>query len=325
MRAARRARLHSLLRQQPAASLRNGKRMPSDYQHVRRALGYIAATPTPTSEELRRFYEATYYLSDNAAAEYQADYSKAEIDHKKLLTQLMFHAVEQARPEFSRGTITMIEFGCGEGFTLAAARERGWHTTGVDFTSTGAAAFNPAVVPAILIGDMYDSLEQLLSSGRQFDLCVLQHVLEHVRNSEELVDKIKNLVTPRGVLAITVPNDFSQLQQRALELGHIDREFWFVPPEHLNYFGLSSLTDFLAAHGFRTLQCYGSFPIDFFLFHPGCNYVMDSKLGKLAHQARVQIDLLLAQSGLDRLLHYYEATAAVGLGRTVTIIAGLEG
>jgi len=68
------------------------------------------------------------------------------------------------------------------------------------------------------------------------------------------------------------------------------------------------------------VDMYSDFPIDLFLFHPGSNYIADPKNGPAAHRARVEADLMLAESGEAPYLNLCRAMARCGLGRDITVI-----
>jgi hypothetical protein len=57
-----------------------------------------------------------------------------------------------------------------------------------------------------------------------------------------------------------------------------------------------------------------------FLFHPGSNYVLRREQGKAAHQARLTLDLLLAERGLGPYHRFCQAMSGCGIGRNVTVI-----
>ena len=115
-----------------------------------------------------------------------------------------------------------------------------------------------------------------------------------------------------------MPNDFSALQLAAREAGLIDRDFWVAPPQHLNYFNAASLPHLLERMGFEVRLAFASFPIDWFLMHPGSNYVADPAQGKPAHRARMALDLMMAARGLDPALGLAKALYACGMGRSLS-------
>jgi 2-polyprenyl-3-methyl-5-hydroxy-6-metoxy-1,4-benzoquinol methylase len=58
-------------------------------------------------------------------------------------------------------------------------------------------------------------------------VCTSTNVLEHVLDPNLFLQSIRNVVEPNGLVAITVPNDYSDIQQLALSEGMIESEFWF--------------------------------------------------------------------------------------------------
>ncbi len=213
---------------------------------------------------------------------------------------------------------TFLDVGCGEGWALDYFQRQGWDVLGLDFSSFSLEQFHPGLRGRLRAGDLYDGLQTLIAEGRQFDVLWLDNVLEHVLDPAELLRRCRALTRPGGVLLVDVPNDFSPLQQHLLAAGHIDRPFWVALPDHLSYFGAEGLRNLAAATGWRTARLLGDQPIDLNLFNPATNYVLDKSAGKGAHQARLEQDnFLLRTAPLPAVAAYYEAMAAVGLGRSV--------
>jgi len=125
-------------------------------------------------------------------------------------------------------------------------------------------------------------------------------------------------VADNGVAVITVPNDFSAIQKEALRVGHIDREFWVVSPDHISYFDHLSLVKICEAIGWQCLEMFGDFPIDWFLFRGGSNYIKDKSLGKSAHMPRLQLENLIHGMGVEDALVFWSAAGKVGIERDIT-------
>jgi len=274
----------------------------------------LADPPTPAA--LKAFYAQEYFQQGHGT--YAADYTEAERAHRTLTAQTLLHAVQKVRAVPGG---RLLEVGCGEGWLLAAAEAAGYDVRGLDFSDHGLRAFHPRLLPRVSFGDAFENLQRLIDDGASFDVVALEHVLEHVLDPEALLGGLQRLIAPGGVAVITVPNDFSPLQQLARRTGAIDRDFWVAPPQHLNYFDCASLRRFLGRLGFELRLGYASFPIDWFLLHPGSNYVANPAAGKDAHRARMAIDLLLAEQGMDCCLALGEALFGCGAGRSLTVIA----
>lgn len=284
--------------------------------------GWRRVEPSPSPEALRDFYAAQYF--QNSHGTYAQAYTDQELEHRRLLAALLVEAIARGRGAKAGPGDALIEVGCGEGWFLAAAHEAGFAVRGLDFSADGLARFNPRFLDHALIGDAFEHLDGLIAAGAAADAVVMEHVLEHVIDPEALLARLPRLLKPHGVVAITVPNDFSPLQLQAKASGAIDRDFWVAPPQHLNYFNAENLPRFLERMGFVVKLAYASFPIDWFLLHPGSNYVADSAAGKPAHRARMAIDLLLAGQGIGKWLELSKALFACGAGRSLTVVAGVR-
>jgi len=279
--------------------------------------GWRRVTPSPSAEDLKAFYAGEYFQASHGT--YAQAYSETEIEHRGLLARLLLAAIAEGRGGEAGGGL--LEIGCGEGWLLSAADAAGYAVQGIDFSRDGLSRFHPQLLDRARFGDAFELLDGLIAAGERSDVCVMEHVLEHVVDPEGLLARLPRLLKPGGVLAITVPNDFSPLQLVARDQGVIDRDFWVSPPQHLNYFNAESLSALLARMGFAVKVGFASFPIDWFLMHPGSNYVADPAAGKAAHRARMAIDLVLAAQGMDAYLGLAKALFACGAGRSLTVIA----
>lgn len=284
--------------------------------------GWKTVDPKPTPEELQDFYAQKYFQEEHGP--YTAKPSADDLAHRDLQSRILLHAVEKARGAPAPGA-TLLDIGCGEGFLLKAASEAGYAVRGFDFSDYAINAFNPDFAKFVTFGDAFASLDAAIEAREQVDVCVMEHVMEHVADPEELMTRLPGVLKPGGVVAISVPNDFNPVQAKAMAKGHIDKEFWVVPPEHLSYFNSGNLRAFFERKGFEILGAYGDFPIDWYLFHPGSNYIADRSRGKAAHLARMQLSLTLAQNGLDAYYDLLKAFHGVGVGRSNTIIARHRG
>ena len=294
-----------------------------DYRKVSNPEGYVSASPLPEPDELAEFYRDLYYQVPQTAT-YQETYPPEELAQRKLRGALLMYALERARCQPAIGA-TFLEVGAGEGFVLKAAAEAGFDVEGLDFSDFGMKKFHPELLDKLDVGDAFRLLEKRLDDGRVADICVLQNVLEHVIDPKDLLQRIRAVLAADGVAAITVPNDYSRVQQRAIELGMVDSEYWFLPPQHLHYFNMNSLKALVEAQGFQVINAYGDFPIEMFLFHPGSNYARNPDVGREAHRARLALDLLLAENGLESYYDFCRAMAACGVGRNITVILGVGG
>lgn len=284
--------------------------------------GYISADPLPSEKELAEHYSSKYYDAPSTAT-YQLGYTDDELKQKKIRADLVIHAISQLYSNEVQGK-TLFEVGYGEGFILDAAAKAGMDIDGVDFTDAGVLRMNPHLRDKVEAKNAYEHLEDLIQHNKKYDICVIQNVLEHVIDPDRMLNLLKSILKPGGHLLVNVPNDYSGLQKLALEKEFIDRDFWFGPVEHLHYFNTENLPPYIASKGFIVKDMFGDFPIDIFLLNQHANYVADRSKGKAAHNARIMLDLLMADKGMEAYHRFCQAMSGVGIGRNICVIAQLK-
>lgn len=278
----------------------------------RHRLGFYEISEKPSREELRDYYALKYYQTSQG--NYRPHYDQEELDYFNSRIARYARVVEQIR-----GTTpgVMLDVGCGEGFTMQYFLGKNWKIEGLDFSAAGVQKMNASCLPYLETGDVFDLLSTRVANGCRYNAVFLNNVLEHVLQPVELMAQLRNLLSENGVLVVTVPNDFSNLQNFCLERGYIDREFWIATPDHLSYFDADSLSAIGVSVGYSCRKILAEFPIDWLLLHPNANYVMNKENGPDANRARIHLDNLLAKKPVDDVIAYYEAMAKVGMGRQV--------
>ncbi len=281
---------------------------------TKNALGYWEVENKPTEAELRDYYASKYY--QEAQGSYELEYSSSELAYFEAKLRQRWSAVEYLFSDPGR----ILDVGCGEGYALAFFDRMGWAVRGLDYSRAGIVSKNPEVADKLVEGDVFQLLTAEHSSGERYELIWLQNVLEHVLDPVALMTSLRQLMKPGGALVVTVPNDFSQLQLRALDREHIDRPFWVALPDHMSYFSRDSLKNIGEATGWNCVDVLGDFPVDWFLYHPGSNYIQNPNAGKAAHNARIEIENLISQYPQKDVTKFYSALATIGMGRDLTAI-----
>ena len=145
-------------------------------------------------------------------------------------------------PESGMGRL--LDVGCGNGSFLELAGQAGWTAEGLDFDSE-------AVKVAQARGlNVHKGGVDVLTERRGFyDFITLCHVIEHVHDPVALLNQLRDLLKPGGILWIDTPN-LSSFGARLF------RGAWrgLEPPRHLTLFNSSSLRKALKQSGFRSLK-----------------------------------------------------------------------
>lgn len=128
------------------------------------------------------------------------------------------------------GEGSLLEIGCSDGQFLNLIK--GWKVYGCDPS--------PLVKPSATIKREFFSKDLF---DIKFDCIVARHVLEHIEILDEFIQDIRSSL--KGRLAIEVPNI-----RQVLANGSIGG----FSHEHINYFTLRSLNNYLNGQGFRTIS-----------------------------------------------------------------------
>jgi SAM-dependent methyltransferase len=281
--------------------------------------GIVQCDPIPEIETLQSYYKDKYYQESKGS--YDVKYTEEEIEHKIYEADLIVYSLMRYVDKKNIGSYNILELGCGEGFLLSQASKTGFNVLGVDHSSFGLKKWHPNLKDNFVECDIYEFLKNENKQGT-FDFCVLKNVLEHIIDPAELLSKMKYILKPEGKLIITVPNDYSRLQKKLLDLSLVSTEGWFCPPDHLYYFNTDNFSCYVKSLGFNILDMYSSFPVDMYLFNKYSNYFNDPTKGKEAHYSRIRIDLLIKESGFCEALDLYRSMAKCGIGRNFTTILG---
>lgn len=161
--------------------------------------------------------------------------------------RLRSEADMRARRLHDLGCRSILEIGCGHGFFLDAAAELGIEVQGIDPT--------PGAQPARSRGHTVHGcwLEEFRPKATEFDAVVAWEVVEHVRDPSDMLQTIRELLQPGGVVALSTPS-CSGLPARLL-----GAQFPMIcPPDHLMVCSRRGLTLLLAERGIQA-QHWSSF------------------------------------------------------------------
>jgi SAM-dependent methyltransferase len=199
------------------------------------SLAFVA--PRPADVDLARFYQQPSYdcHSESYGAEDAAD--------AVTRLQLLERHTRQDR---------LLDFGCGAGALLRAAAARGWpKPVGVELGEIVRNRLNAEGIP------VYGALTEAVAAAGPPDAITLIHVLEHLADPLGTLRSFHEVLAPRGVLAVEVPNAASLRallsDSRANSLFPSPGQRYQAFPIHLSYFNTRSLHRLLSEAGFEVL------------------------------------------------------------------------
>jgi 2-polyprenyl-3-methyl-5-hydroxy-6-metoxy-1,4-benzoquinol methylase len=144
---------------------------------------------------------------------------------------------------------SVLDVGCGNGEFLAAAKELGYRTYGIDFAEAASVACNARGLKAVA-GDF---LRHDFGADAPFDLITMWDVCEHLDQPLPFVARARELLKPGGMLVLKVPCVTARamaLVQRVPRLaGPI-----LSAPFHIQYFRPEGLVQMLERAGFSAVK-----------------------------------------------------------------------
>ncbi len=177
----------------------------------------------PIPDNLGSYYESEEYISHTDSSEgiinkiYQS-VRKYTISRKiKLINN------------YSNKSKSILDIGCGTGDFIKECKNNNWEVTGIEPNSK---ARDIGRTKDLVI---FNSIDEL--NNQKFDIITMWHVLEHVTNLDETINKIKNMLTENGTLIIAVPN------YKSYDATYY-KSFWaaYDVPRHVWHFSKNSIS-----------------------------------------------------------------------------------
>jgi SAM-dependent methyltransferase len=152
----------------------------------------LVTHPKPKLEELSGYYESEDYISHTD--------SKASLLDKiyQRVKQIMLNKKLDILSSFHQNKGSLLDVGAGTGDFLIAAKKNGWITSGVEPNQKARSLAHKKNITLVEEIDLLPS--------QKYDVITLWHVLEHVPNLFEYIEKLKSLLKDNGTLIIAVPN-----------------------------------------------------------------------------------------------------------------------
>jgi 2-polyprenyl-3-methyl-5-hydroxy-6-metoxy-1,4-benzoquinol methylase len=140
--------------------------------------------------------------------------------------------------------MAVLDYGCGTGLSLLELEKLGAQAHGIEADSNV-----QQVVDALKLRIHIGSIDDMPFPTTQFDLIVMNQVLEHIPRPGELLQKLAVRLKPTGKLILAFPNAGS-LSARCFGRRWIN---WHTP-YHIHHFTLRSTKEFFQRHGWQILS-----------------------------------------------------------------------
>jgi len=207
------------------------------FSYVRCAkCGLVQMNPQPEQNEIKRRYDENH----------GQDYLAYELANEKSFLDLALLALEDSgfgeieRTFLSCNKTRVLDVGCATGSLLAALRQRGWKTTGVEISGPQAEYGKLKRNLDLRNG----SLEEICFPGEYFNVVIASHLIEHLNNPASFAAEVYRILSIGGYFFVTTPN-ISGMQARFFRNRWRSAIF-----DHLYLFSIKTLTRLLSEKGF---------------------------------------------------------------------------
>ncbi|MBS3123665.1 class I SAM-dependent methyltransferase [Candidatus Woesearchaeota archaeon] len=198
--------------------------------------GLIWIDPLPTSEELNQFYTIYY--------KYRVSETKLT-EQRKIMYNLDKNWLELF---IKKGKL--LDIGCSDGSFLSNFSQD-WEKYGVEI---GSDAVEQAQQKGINV--IEGSAKETLNFGKKFDCVMLRGTIEHFTNPAEAIEIVSKLINSGGYIFFTATPDVDSFS------AQLYKEKWnmFVPPAHLFYFSIKTLTKLVEKFNFEKVAEHHFYP-----------------------------------------------------------------
>lgn len=185
--------------------------------------GMVFSTHNPTLEELETYYSG---------------YGRN--DYLSPITIKRYHEILD-RFEAVRNTNRLLDVGCGIGYFLDVAKERGWEVFGTEYTDKAI-----EICESKGITMHKGVLDPKNYPAESFDVITSFEVIEHINQPNPEIAHMASLLRKGGYLYVTTPN-FNSLLRYHLK-GAYNVIGW---PEHLSYYTPKTMDRLMKRHGLK--------------------------------------------------------------------------
>lgn len=199
--------------------------------------GFLFTNPRPLEENSQAYYQSEEYIS-------HSDSNKGIMNkiYQLVRTFAIKQKVKLVKKYIDSGNA--LDLGCGTGHFLNELSNNGFSVQGVEpgleARSAAQEQFGLEVSP---------SLSDIKQKPGHYQIITLWHVLEHIYDLKEYLNKIEQLLDKNGILIIAVPNPES-------DDATFYKEHWaaYDLPRHLYHFSRSTIQLLLKNYNYNLVE-----------------------------------------------------------------------
>ena len=187
---------------------------------------------------------------------------------KKLYeTAILKKEIYYTRKILGKGRLSLLDIGCGTGWTTHFWKNSGFATTGLE----------PSEIRGNVARERYglkiisDYIENL-NLDETFDVIILRQVIEHLESPGNMLERAKSFLRKGGIVVVVVPNI------NCIGRYVFGTKWTWVIPFHCNFFSPDTLRKLACKAGFDVLKTYQTpsplwYPESFLRLFPDGNHL----------------------------------------------------
>jgi 2-polyprenyl-3-methyl-5-hydroxy-6-metoxy-1,4-benzoquinol methylase len=186
----------------------------------------------PDYHAIEAFYNDNFYTSEGSR--FNATVEKI----RELIAYVRTKGIHKLAPEGK----TLLDFGAGAGHFGKVMEKAGWRVVNVDISNTASGGTKNSRLTM-------DADRPILDfPDNSFDVVTLWYVIEHMRNPRKVLEEMKRVLRPKGILLLAQQN-FNSYQARYFGTR------WLIldPPRHLYQFSPENLRRLTEHEGFQCI------------------------------------------------------------------------
>lgn len=204
-------------------------------------------SPRPNAEGYERLYsDALYFGGKGASPSGYTALAKARIGYFRARIRAASKVAANGSP------LAILDYGAATGEFVRAACDEGHACTGIELSADARAAAkavnNVTLLPTGAIGQ---------TGEMQFDMVHMNHVLEHMPDPLSHLRWCHQVLRPRGLVVLEVPQQFDNdldRMRRWLHVGGRQKRFDAYSLHHAYFFTPHAMKLLLKSSGFETLK-----------------------------------------------------------------------
>ncbi len=201
-------------------------------------LAFVNPLPDPLT--MQGFYQSEM-VSEDPSKGYFSQYILERQKREKSFTKL-YHSRLKLIETYKPGKGNLLDLGCGAGFFVKCALDRGWTGHGLELLPE----YVKYAQENLRLNQVYQgSLDKELPfQPEMFDVVTMWDLIEHLRHPLACLEKINQVTKPGGLLLIWTPN---------IKNSIFVKEQWlsYDIKQHIYFFSRKSLEQILLRTGFK--------------------------------------------------------------------------